>query len=264
MKDTGIILPESEWVVEGYKEPLKPVEGGYGYYGVLTKSKDGRYIQSHITGKFYKRINSNHTIKAGLANAKEYKDKFQLSQTTGLTGNEFKNMMRKRAIRYFVEIPVEKQYEYKSKAWKSRKKFRGRRSLEQQNRKGTCPDQMLDKIKKLKEKLGYVPTNREFETLVGGVKTITNHFGTWNNALKLLGYPSNLEHGYSKEELIKRLQIFYEVHKRSPVTSDFTGGMLPDKKTYYKYWRSLNAARLQAAIPLVMHGSGLVHFSFKQ
>lgn len=58
----GVLPPTYEdTVVSPFKEPMQKVDGGFGYYGAVTESKDGEYIQCHICGYFFPRLSAHIT-----------------------------------------------------------------------------------------------------------------------------------------------------------------------------------------------------------
>lgn len=132
-------------------------------------------------------------------------------------------------------------------------------SLETKNKRGTCPDQLLDQIKKCKKDLGKAPSKKEFIDWCGGsqrfVHCIYATFGSWKKALDLLGYKvyrqtnkGKKKKYYSNEELIEYLQIFTQEHGRQPTYMDFNRGLLPNYQCYLKRWGSIAAAREAACL----------------
>lgn len=57
-------------------------------------------------------------------------------------------------------------------------------------------EELLDALRELAEQLGRTPKNDDVDALPDfpGRKAFSNHFGTWNNALRAAGLPLNLEH----------------------------------------------------------------------
>ena len=182
-----------------YKEPLRPVpkEIGFGYYGAILGTEDGALIQCHICGNLYSHLSSHvrhkHNIKS-----REYKERFLIAYSTSLVSSQ----ERKRLIAYMMER-IESEGWTGSKAEKyglmgseSRKKGQPKLTLETLNKRGTCPDQLLNKINEVYLKLGHPPTLDEFEKATGGQKykhLIYKTFGSYNEALKTLGIPHRTE-----------------------------------------------------------------------
>ena len=235
-----------------YKEPLKKVPEGYGYLGTLAYSKKLDQVQCHICGLFFRFINNAHLGKCHKMTARQYKEKFQLSPTTALCGEG----TRVKLIKRFDNMSPE-YWEQKRKDLKKAQKVPKRHpkySLEVHNKRGTCPDQLLDKIKKLANILHRAPTGQEFtdyyKKFMGSIQYT---FGTYENALRKAGLTPGREvqaEKYSEENLLEYLRIFYREHNRVPVSSDFSRGLLPKEGVYYKKFGSMLIAREVAGIPI--------------
>lgn len=268
----GINLDRTEWVYDNYKEPLKQVGKGVGFQGVVIRSKDGEYVQSNIDGLFYKSINNMHVKQGGFNSILKYRKFYGIGSDTYLMGKSLQIKKREAAEKKYLNTPAKVILERRKKGLKRIKELRMNEkrkgthiALEHRNKRGTCPDQLLDKIKKIAKKIGRSPSTddfrNEYDTKFLG--TIYFHFGSWVNAVKLAGFKPRKE--FVKEnmkdykekrkiELIEKLKIFYEMNKRSPLSQDFGKGVLPGRHLYGFYFRTLNTARKEAGIPLVIHG----------
>jgi hypothetical protein len=240
----------------GYKEPLVKFENGFGYRGVLSYSKDADKVQCHFCGLLFRSINNGHLDKCHKLTALTYKEKTGLSPTTALVGEGTRKKLIDRGWnpKHMEELKKAQQNRRDRKAkglpdLQSGKKM----SLEIKNKRGTCPDQLLDKIDKTIKSFGRVPTEEEFLTFHQGkfLGSIRNTYGTWTNALAKLGHrPNNL--GFTREELLEAMRNFYKVHKRTPRWSDMERGLLPSGNVYYKNFVSLNMAREEAGVPVLI------------
>ena len=254
----GVEIPKEDWVLDGYKLPIKKIPNGRGYYGVVIRSKDGEYVRSYCDGLFYKALNTDHAKKFGFENLKDYKKKFGISPTTPLCGVSRQKMMQERAMKWFNTYGASELAENRAKAIQSNKDRKGEKvALEVRNKRGTCPDQLLDKIKQLAKKLGRTPTPHDFRLEYNKkfFMLFYYYFGSWKKAVEMAGFvPESIAHphGYTAEELLARLRTFVEVKGYTPMWKDFGGDILPDCHCYYRKWRTLNAARMNAGIPLVM------------
>ncbi len=262
----GIMLPpETEPVFYNYKEPLRKVEEGYGYMGVLAGNKEGTHVQCHICGYMFSYL-PGHIGKHDL-NASGYKDKFGLMQKTALVSEQFRKQLianyqqrndkAKNGLRSIFDAINNAR---RGGDKKMPPKIRTRYSLERRNIEGVCPDQLLEKIKDLAEDLGRVPSNKEFRaayTRFGTALIVT--FGTWNRAVKMAGFvpvgetkDAQYREQTSRERLIQYLREFYSAHGRIPQTSDFKRGLLPYKSAYYKEFGGLVEARKAAKLPALV------------
>lgn len=257
-----------------YKEPLKPIEGGYGYYGTLAYNEVRDKVQCHICGKLFRFINNGHLNKLHNLTAREYKEKFELAKSTALIGEGTREKMIKRP-QVLDETLKKKRTKEILNIVKKRKKLKlhgglTKISLEDLNKRGMCPAQLLQRIKDLEIKLGHRPSYNEF---IEHYKwrywqPIRRTFGTWENALKKAGYTTYLDEQrekYSKENLIQYLKDFYKLNKRTPTQSDCKRGILPKHDVYVKNFGNMNNARMLAHVPIIIKvGYGYKELSYEE
>lgn len=228
MLKNGVILPaNTESVLSQYKEPLKPVESGYGYLGTIAFNKEQTHTQCHICGYFFKRlgvhITNQHSMKVV-----EYRDKFQLARQSSLVATEtrqafverYTSMTADEKLKRITSMGIAAAASRENKNWKSGYK----KSLEAKNKEGRCPDQLLEKIELQAKELGYTPSSREFASKYGSgyLQSVKATYGGWNNAVKILGLKprefTNLH--YDERKLKVLLWDFKEQHGREPFMSD--------------------------------------------
>jgi len=253
------IPDESQVMFYGYKEPLKKFAGGFGYQGVLTYSKDKDRVQCHICGRLYKNVGSHSKLTHGLT-AREYKERTGLAQNTALVGEGTRALLivAHKEIPSFSQrnkskVDIRKHMKYMSD--KANKKGVKRWSLERRNKEGNCPDQLIDRILKLKDKLGRRPTAKEYAKEYGSFQSIITVYGKWETALKFAGIPlHSTERSIksSREFLLEHMREFYKKYKRTPRTSDMRRGLLPYHQIYCKVFGTLNRARQEAGIPVLI------------
>lgn len=257
-KGAGIEIPKEDWILDGYKEPIRKVKNGYGYYGVVIRSKDRERVMSMKDGKFYTAINNAHVNKFGFKNVDEYKKTFGIATTTPLCGISRSRLMQEKGIKYFERVGASKLKLNRELGIKANKNRAGTRMpLEIRNKRGTCPDQLLDKISSLQKKLKAVPSTGDFRQEYGThyLGLLSYYFGSWVNAVKLAGFiPKSISYpqGFTTEELLERVRIFFENHGYTPLSRHFGTDVLPCARVYRKHWKTLNAVRLNAGVPLVM------------
>ncbi len=73
--------------------------------------------------------------------------------------------------------------------------------------------------------------------------TYRNRFGKWNNALEKAGLNIGRKHPYSKQDLIKILQDFYEKNRRSPSCRD-----IPSVTPFVNIFGSWNNALIESGL----------------
>lgn len=259
------IYTEGEITLHNYKEPLVEIADGYGYYGTLATTIDGEYIQCHICGELYKNL-SGHIWNAHHMRAKEYKEEFGLSKGNALISENTRQHFKQQTLDWLKTLTDEQKEEYQKKAlagWKKavkeKRTTKGQtESLERKNKKGTCPEQVLDKIREAHDKLGATPSKKEFIDYCGSqryVHLIYKLFGSWTKAVELAGlkpkqYTPHKKGGkkYSDQELLDLLVVHTLQEKKIPTATDFRRGVLPSYALYTNRWGSIENARVEAGV----------------
>lgn len=252
-----------------YKEPLKPVVDGYGYYGALLATKDGAGIQCHICGKIYGSL-ALHITQTHKIAAREYKKEYGLLAKTALVSEKVRQEMKERGLELQANLSTaelkqrmnkaRRAYKewLKSPAFQEQKSKRWKMRLEYYNKEGTCPDQLLDKIVEVTDKIGKTPTLGEFMKATGGQRykhLIISTFGSWLNALGKLGlksernlYGNRTKYAYTDEQLLDYLRDYQATNKRIPTATDCRRGLLPGACNYIRHFGSFPKARELAGI----------------
>lgn len=254
----GALSPETVTLLyEDYKEPLRAVEPekGFGYMGTLAMNEERTHVQCHICGNLYKSVGGH--LRLHRISSEDYRKEFGLGITTALIGEEYRLERQRSAVKNLGGKGLPKHLEGFNAKFKSGEiKRKGHvPSLEWRNRKGLCPDQVLEKILDLKEKLGHVPSQEEFIAEHKGryLASIKFQHGSWIKAVHKLGLQSADElRRVNTAKLIDDLRDFYERNGRIPMTSDFNRGLLRDKTVYIRKFGSLNNARLEAGMNAVI------------
>jgi len=256
-----------------YKEPLRPVENGYGYYGALLSTTDGERIQCHVCGGLYSSVGAHARQKHKLP-AKEYKQKYMLAYNTALISENEREELKQRTINWQNSLTPKERLELKKKARKAAKKILASLSkqekyalmshphqLETKNKRGTCPDQLLEKIKEATRYFKRTPSSKEFVEYCGTQRykyLIFKVFGSWNNALHMLNMEPKKrdERGrdrfYTDEELLEYLANFAREHKKIPTATDFKRGVLPNFDTYTRHFGNIEEARQLAGVYTIL------------
>lgn len=254
-KETGL-------TIKHYKEPLLPIPKtkGHGYYGCLMSTSDGERVQCHICGGLYDELQA-HVRQKHSMKIPDYRERFQLSYTTALI-SEARRLKRKENALEMVKKMKEKYGEdfYIKAGRKGRQKRREgqpEERLESKNKKGTCPDQLLEKIKEVAKVVGHTPSLAEFMHETEGQRykhLIFATFGSWKNALKILNMKpqtprsSAKRRSYADDELLEYLKIFWQEQNRIPTSTDCKRGFLPSEDVYVRRFGSLPKARELAGV----------------
>lgn len=251
---------------KNYKEPLLeiPKKEGFGYYGTLLGTEDGQHIQCHTCGELFQDLTVHLRFTHRTTN-QEYREKYQLNRTTSLISENMREKRKQTTLAWLESLTKEQIVEYRNKSKTALLKWRKNnpempwtKRLESMNKVGSCPDQVLEKIKEIKEQLGKVPTLQEFVVATGGQRykhLIFKFYGSWNNALKLLKYKTRPSYGigirgksYQKEELLEYMKLFVKENNKIPTFTDFKAGMLPDYQVYARKFGNIENARQEAGV----------------
>lgn len=247
---------------ENYKDPLKPIEKnkGYGYYGTVAITEDGEYIQCHICSNLYQSLGGH--LRLHKITAEKYKETYGLAATASLLSEPARIRHQEQVVSKISGggLPAWLE-EYNKKVQSGEIKHVGTKrkeggwSLQRRNEEGTCPDQILLKIRELAETLGHTPSHDEFVRHYNYryIHTIVYHYGSYLNAVSKLGMKSAKElKERTREELLEELVEFHEKYDRIPMTSDWKRGLLTGRSTYFKYFGTLNNARTEAGLNAVL------------
>lgn len=261
--ENGIVkFGDNLLTLKNYKEPLRRIETtkGYGWYGTLASTVDNKYIQCHICGELKSHL-PGHIFGKHKMRIIEYKDKFGLSHSTALISEQQRNEQKLRYLENIKNMTDEQRDNLKKnlmEGHKHRSKNQPKSSLEQKNRRGTCPDQLLDRIKKVSESLGRTPSLVEFMEETGGQRykhLIFKTFGSWKNAITRIGLdlkvPNISRKGgnrYDREYLLDMLRLYAEENRKVPTFSDSKRGLIPDYKSYIREFGSIETARQEAGV----------------
>lgn len=256
-KAGGVLPEDTEAVYVDYKEPLTKVKGGYGYLGVLCTNKTETHLQCHECGLFFRHLGA-HVQRGHGIKADQYREKYQLRKTTGLVPRATHEAMKRRvenadSLTKLKRITglrkgAAKLEQMKREGYRKRQPY----SLENKNKNGTCPAQLLDKIKLLAKDLGYTPSQLEFGKAykTGHIEAVYRTYGSWTNAVRIAGLKpkgQGRQPLYSQEILINIMRDYYDRYGRQPSYNDFvkTRGV-PSHTNLYKYFGSYSKA-IQAA-----------------
>lgn len=248
-------------IYENYKLPLKevPKDKGFGFFGVIALSKDRDLMQCHICGKLYANVSLH--IRGHKISTDDYKEQYQLAKGTSLIGEatrqKYQQLAMKRLSNLEIRVPAHilKRHEDIRAGRIVQPAALKKLTLESRNKRGLCPDQVLQKIKDLERELGHCPTVTEFKKAYGSryLSSINFHFGGYNKACRKADLvPRQDILNYTDEELLNKLVEFNKKYGRIPMTSDFERGLLPTARTYKNHFGTLNWARVEAGLGAVI------------
>lgn len=242
----------SKLVYTPYKDPLTEVKKGYGFLGALARTSDGERLQCHICGGLFVHLGIHVSKKHGLGR-KEYAIRFQLAGNTRLIGDNYRTQKAQEFGQLEAKVLLQR-LENLRKGWEAsgRKTYWGK-SLEQKNKEGVCPDQLIQKIQQLAALQGSTPSLRQFrEHYKGLVKITYDTFGSWSTAVQVAGLEEaarGRSPQYTKPILIDMIQRFQKVHGRRPYSNNL-GRELPSQWVFTRYFGNFSSALKEAKIVL--------------
>lgn len=262
-KDTMLTL-------KNYKEPLLEVgPGGFGYLGAILMSLDGEKMQCHICGKLFGDVGT-HSRQAHKVTVDEYKERFELARTTSLISESVRESRKNQMLLILSRMTFDQRKKIRRNSaaayrlWRFENKekiasIRWNISLETKNKRGTCPDQLLEKIREVQKTLGKTPSKIEFIHETGTqrfVHLIYKTFGSYKKAVQMAGLPpavSSCGKGlkrkkYSDDELLEYLNIYHKEEGHIPTETDCRRGLIPASGVYKRHFGSLPKARELAGI----------------
>lgn len=221
-------------IINGYKEPLRPVIGGFGFVGTIAYDENEEYTQCHICGDLYRHL-GKHVAQSHEMNSNEYKEKFGLDKSTSLLAANTRSSYVKKWENMSDDdrkVLLDRLKDISGNRYHHRSQERYTRRLEYYNKRGSCPDQIIDKIITLSSELGRTPSSLEFQERWGG-KHYSNsarlHFGSWQEAVRQAGLTPLDRHApirYTDEQLIESLIEFKKRYGREPYYKDLRTGLL--------------------------------------
>ncbi len=248
--------PSGYVTLYNYKEPFMLFEEGYGYQGVLLFDGASDKVQCHMCGEWYEALGPHIGRTHGLL-AQEYKKMVGLSCKTALIGEKFREKLiatytgNDRAKNLMDRTGVKMSQASKDRIRKARTEFRA----EEKNRAGTCPAQLIDRLRKDYRKKGI----RLQEKKIPYKEALLRTYGSLKNALKIAGLSHFRTTGktikaqlknpfaFKPRQLIRLLRDFVNIHDRHPSPSDFRRGLLPSVDGYKLHWKDWREA-LQIAL----------------
>ncbi len=218
--------PSGNVTFYNYKEPLMKYTGGYGFVGALVFDSETKKIQCHLCGQWFLSL-PPHLAKEHNMRAQAYKEEVGLNKSTALINED----VRAKLIAKGLEKRMKNLRPNKSHSKESRRKISEtlkKNTLENQNLRGTCPMQLLDRLKKKYIELGRTPSENE----LGCYDTMVKVHGSMKMACQLAGVPyrkpsSTIAHErgtnrkFTKVQCLEWLESFVDLNGRLPKYKDF-------------------------------------------
>lgn len=238
--------PSGYVTLYSYKEPFMKFEGGYGYQGVLLMDGKTNDIQCHLCGSWFNYL-PNHLHKEHNMTAEQYKEKVGLRQSSALVSEEAReNMIRSGLNRRKANLKPggKKTEEQKQKIRDTLKNVK----RETQNERGTCPQQLIDRLRKEADRIGKVPPTKSLTFIT----TLKRVFGSYKEALRRAGLDTRKSgvnvrwEDITNEKLLEEIRYFYKLNGRRPTWSDIKRKTFRPGEIYNRRFGSFKKAIIKA------------------
>lgn len=219
-----------------YKEPLMKFKEGFGYVGALIHDETSNQVQCHFCGNWFDEL-GNHLHKEHNMTAGQYKEKVGLNKSTALVSETF----RAKLIARGLEARLKNLRPGGKVSEKTRQKIAATlraNCAEKQNQRNTCPEQLIERLVKIYNKVGRTPRFHGSRTVKGKyiksevpfVETLIKVYGSVKNACKVAGIPyrspsETVKSFYAKahceERVVSFVREFFEREKRIPMSKEY-------------------------------------------
>lgn len=214
-----------------YKEPLMKYDKGYGFLGAVVFDGESDKIQCALCGDWFVAL-APHLRKEHNMKVDAYKDELGLFQTTALIGEK----MRAKLIASGLNKRLQNLRQTQLKKYKmtdaTREKIRATckknaEKAEGKNLRGTCPEQLLDRLQKAYQREGE---NFSFRRHVNFDYLLKKTYGSVKEACRLAGVPYRKpgqimsyanKIKYTDQQVIDFVKEFATRFHRLPVRRDF-------------------------------------------
>lgn len=178
--------PSGYVMLYNYKEPFMKYEGGHGYQGVLLFDGETDRIQCHLCGEWFGNL-SHHLHREHAMKAAEYKNMTGLLQTTALLNETERAVLIAKGVERFKNLRPNRHHTEATREKIRTTTLANRENRERQNITGTCPEQLIERLRTTYHKLGRTPHDAELK----GKETFVKVFGSFKAACELAGIPYN-------------------------------------------------------------------------
>lgn len=216
--------PSGHVTFYNYKEPLMKFtnpdgEGGHGFVGALLFDGISGKVQCHLCGKWFEALSSNHLQREHSMTAKEYKKVTGLMKSSALISEKYRASLIANGLERRVKNLKNQKGVKRSAAVrrKIRETLRENRD-EMKNLRGTCPEQLIERLVEQYRKLGRTPTRRELSCEEALIAT----YGSMQRACQLAGIPyrkpgeTNVVSKFTEDYLINFTRDFFDKNGKLP------------------------------------------------
>lgn len=222
--------PSGNVTFYNYKEPLMKFSGGHGFVGALVFDTASGKIQCHFCGQWFDRlenhINKEHAMKAG-----DYKRVVGLVKKTALINEKIRAKLIEHGRTNKKNLSNLRPGVKKTRSEKERIRATLKENRDElKNMRGTCPEQLIDRLVKLHDKFGYTPRSTD----IPFIEALRATYGTLAEACRVAGIPERVpgqninrrQKKYERAEIVKALHDYFLLHgKFAGISKDLPKGM---------------------------------------
>ncbi len=222
--------PSGHVTFYNYKSPLMPFEGGHGYVGALVFDGETDKIQCHFCGQWFDAL-GNHLAREHGMDAAYYKKAVGLNISTALINEKTRAKLIANGMEKRKKNLKSRKGTHHSAATRARISATLKENRdENKNLRGTCPDQLIDRLQKQYLKLGRTPTTNE----ITYIKALEKTYGSLKEACMVAGIPyrrpgqnRNYNHLiiHTKESITDAIAKFYQTEGRIPTQREIGKGI---------------------------------------
>lgn len=214
--------PSGYVTLYNYKEPFMEYRGGYGYLGVLLFDGESDKVQCHLCGEWHVAL-GNHLHREHAMRAIEYKEEVGLNKTTALIGEKMREKLIASGQSRFKNLKNRKGVSVSEETKQKIRNTIKENRLESKNLNGTCPAQLIDRLKKLYIKYGRTPRDRE----IPFINALKLTYGSLEEACNIAGIEyrkpgTNIENSrwIKEEDIVRYFSAFLKENRRFPKRID--------------------------------------------
>lgn len=266
----GVVTREEQVLIRGkvflYKQKAPFVQSGKSVLGALEYRESDDKVRCHECGEWHRSLAPHLKVKHSLT-PHYYRFRHGLNKHSALCGTRFALDRSARAIAQAPDALEHlrdrmKGFHTQNKAKQRPEKLQ--RTTEFRNELGSCHAQVLERIKRLADRLGRTPTGRELASEGVSVKSALYVTGatTIGALMGLAGLlPLNGRHTktskrkgcskYTQELLIELLRSYYVSHGDLPGRNSYKLGLLPPVTAFTRIFGSMRLAYSAAGLGII-------------
>lgn len=222
-----------------YKEPLMKYEGGHGFVGALVYDGKSGKVQCHLCGEWFEAL-GNHLHREHAMNAEQYKVAVGLNKSSALIGETVRAKLIAHGLthkgnRKNLRPGRTHSQETREKIRQTMKENRD----ELKNLHGTCPEQLIENLVKLYQKLGRMPLRDEIKQEEALIRT----YGSIKEACQIAGLPyrspgqtisgNGMKTNWPEVKCIELIRDFFDKNGRLPVSKELPKQAVNRMTTHY-------------------------------